>query len=159
LNLLFDNLWVIKQKNRHARARREIDAMFRECSLEPLEYPPAEGWIRELRDALGMTTRELASRMGQSQAAVSHLEQSEVTGKAQLDSLRKAAAALDCDLVYALVPRTSLEETVLARARALARRDLGDGGADDGEMFEERIDHVAARLIESGRLWDDRDPD
>ena len=58
-----------------------------------------------------MTTRELAARMHVSQPAVTQLERSEITGRAQLGSLRKAAAALDCDLVYALVPRTPLEES------------------------------------------------
>jgi len=156
--LPFDKLWLIKQKNWHARARRRLDATFRDGAVRTFGPPPAEGWIREIRDALGMTTRELASRMSLSQSAVTQLERSEVTGRAQLDSLRKAADALDCNLVYALVPRTSLEDTVLTRARSLARRDLAGEDPVDVDVFEERIDHMATRLVEGGRLWDDRDP-
>jgi predicted DNA-binding mobile mystery protein A len=150
-------LRLIKQQNRHARARRRLDATFRERTLRTLEPAPHDGWIREIRDALAMTTRELAHRMGVSQSAVTQLEHSEVTGRAQLHSLRKAADALDCDLVYALVPRRSLEDTVLTRARSLARRDLAGEEPDDVGLFEQRIDHIAGRLIDGGSLWDDRD--
>jgi hypothetical protein len=97
--------------------------------------------------------------MGPSQLAGTQLEHSEVTRRAQLDSLRKAADALDCKLVYALVPLTSLENTSLTRARFLARRDLAGEEAIDVDLLEERIDHNATRLVEGGRLWDDRDPD
>ena len=147
-------MWLINAKNRRTRARRrELDAAFRDDSLRALAPPPDGGWIREIRHALGMSGRELAARMGLSQPALSQLEQSEVTGKAQLDSLRRAADALGCDLFYALAPRTSLEETVQARARALAERDLAGAAMPEGS-----VDHYAARLAEGGRLWDDRDP-
>ena len=112
-----------------------------------------------------MNSRQLATRMGQSQSAVTQLEQSEVNGGVRLDSLRRAASALDCDLVYALVPRTSLEETVQRRARQLAKRDLDavdrtmrleDQGLD-ADQFDGRVEDYAALLVADGRLWDDDD--
>ena len=107
-----------------------------------------------------MTGGQLAVRMGLSQPAVTQLERSEVAGRAHLDTLRRAAEALDCDFVYALVPRTSLEETVHARAVELATRDLGPDAADaDPEVLARRIDHNAARLVAGSRLWDDHDAD
>jgi len=110
-----------------------------------------------------MNTRQLAARMGQSQPAITQLEQSEVSGKAQLDSLRRAANALDCELVYALVPRTSLEQTVRNRARLLAERDIAavdqtmklEDQALDADQLDARIDDYGARLVKEGRLWDD----
>ena len=99
-----------------------------------------------------MTTRQLAVRMGLSQSAVSQLERSEIADGIRLESLRRAAEALECNLVYALVPRTTLERTMQDRARLLARRDLG---ADN--VLEERIEHYAERLVDNGRLWDVRD--
>jgi predicted DNA-binding mobile mystery protein A len=118
---------------------------------------PDRGWVSEIRRALGMTSGQLAARMGQSQPAVSKLERSETTDRVQLDSLRRAADALDCDLVYALVPRTSLEATVRARARVLATRDLSSMGHGDAEILERRIEHLVDRLADDGRLWDERD--
>jgi predicted DNA-binding mobile mystery protein A len=103
--------------------------------------------------------------MGLTQPAITQLEQSEVSGRAQLDSLRRAAVALDCDLVYALVPRTSLEETVRTRARRLAERDVAtvdqtmklEDQALNAAQLAKRIDDYAERLLAEGRLWDDTD--
>src|SRR5665647_1795046 len=86
---------------------------------------PAAGWVRALRDALGMTAQDLAARMGVSRVAVNKLEASEQAGTVQLDTLARAADALGCDLVYALVPRVPLEEQVRRQAEAVARAELG----------------------------------
>ena len=136
---------------------------FQEASLRALSNRPARGWIRAIRDALGMNSRQLAARMGQSQSAVTQLEQSEVSGSARLESLRRAAAALNCDLVYAFVPRTSLDQIVRDKARDLAKHDLAainrsmqleDQGLSEAQL-DERIDEYAARLIEERGLWDE----
>ena len=82
--------------------------------------PPVKGWIRAIREALGMTAEQLANRLGVKQPTLHELEQSEVKGSIELATLRRVAAALDCTLVYALVPRHSLEEMV----RAFSRRRL-----------------------------------
>jgi predicted DNA-binding mobile mystery protein A len=55
---------------------------------------------------------------------VNTIEKSEAAGKIQLNTLRRAAEALDCTLVYALVPNRLLEDAVTARARDIAVRDL-----------------------------------
>jgi len=72
-----------------------------------------------------MSLRQLAERAGVSKTAVASLERNEVRGTAQLDSLAKIADALDCDLVYAVVPRTSLAGTLDARARSVAEELVG----------------------------------
>ena len=77
---------------------------------------PRSGWVRAVRDALGMTTRQMGQRLGVSAAAVSQLEKSERQGTIQLDTLRRAADALDCSLFYVLVPRNSLEATLSGAA-------------------------------------------
>jgi predicted DNA-binding mobile mystery protein A len=137
--------------------RIRLDDAFATGSLWALADPPARGWIREIREALGMTTRQLAARMGRSQAAVSQLERSEVTGGARLESLRRAAEALGCDLVYVLVPRTSLDDTMQTRARVLARRGLASLDGAPAAALDPRIDALADGLLAGGRLWDDRD--
>ena len=119
---------------------------------------PDQGWIRTIRDALGMSSRQLAARMGVSQPAVSQLERSEVAGRIQLDSLRRAAAALDCELVYSLVPRASLEETLATRARALARRGLASRARTrNPDDYERDVEAFATMLRDDSNLWDDRD--
>lgn len=70
---------------------------------------PRNGWIREIRLALGMSGRQLAARMGIAASGVTLLEAREQRGAATLDTLRKCADALGCDVVYAFVPRASLQ--------------------------------------------------
>jgi len=78
---------------------------------------PQRGWIRAIRDALGVSGPQLAFRLGVSKQRISALEKAEIEGGASLNSIRQAADALDCDLVYALVPRdAAVADKVLVAA-------------------------------------------
>lgn len=105
-----------------AQSRSRLDERF--AQLGPVERyrPPARGWIKAIRESLGMSTAQLAKRMGVRQPSIIDLEQSEEKGSIQLATLRRAAEALDCSLVYALVPNKPLETTIRERARAFLRR-------------------------------------
>lgn len=81
---------------------------------------PRGGWVRSIRAALGMTVQQLARRVGVSQSSVSQIEKSESARRVQLDTLARIADALDCELVYALVPRRPLSAIVSERRRAIA---------------------------------------
>lgn len=123
--------------------------------------PPVKGWIRAIREALGMTAEQLAKRVGVKQPTLHRLEQSEVKGSIELATLRRVAAALDCTLVYALVPKQSLEETVRAHARSFTRRRLApvehsmllEDQKVEGEAEEERVDEVL-RETRPSKLWE-----
>ena len=121
----------ISRRQTTAEARRYLDRALPPFQKLP-HRRPAKGWIRAIRDALGMTAEQLGARMGVSQPTVHGLETSEADDTIQLKTLRRAAEALGCELVYALVPRATLEDTYNAAAQALARRELG------------RIDHTMA---------------
>jgi predicted DNA-binding mobile mystery protein A len=100
-----------------------------ERRLKPLREPgdfarPPRGWLRAMRDALGMTTRQLAQRLGKAQSVVVDMEKSEARDSISLATLRQAAAAMDCTLVYALVPNRPLEEILRERAAFVAGRQL-----------------------------------
>lgn len=105
-----------------AQSRARLDERFRHFGSAKNYTPPVRGWIRAIREALGMTAEQLARRLQATQPAIVKMEASESKGTIQLATLRRAAAALDCDLVYALVPRKPLEETIRARARNLIRQ-------------------------------------
>jgi predicted DNA-binding mobile mystery protein A len=77
-----------------------------------------------VREALGMTTAQLAIRMRVKQPSIVDLEHSEAKGSIELATLRRVAEALDCTLIYALVPNKPLETTVRERAREFARRRM-----------------------------------
>jgi predicted DNA-binding mobile mystery protein A len=84
---------------------------------------PSKGWIRAIRQALGVSSGELARRLGTSRQLPLQLEKGEAEDRITLKSLRAVANALDCDLVYALIPRAaSMEELLENRVRAEARQ-------------------------------------
>ncbi|MNC85395.1 anaerobic benzoate catabolism transcriptional regulator [compost metagenome] len=85
---------------------------------------PSGGWIRTIREALGMTRVQLARRINVKPQTLADLEAYEATGKITLESLNKLAKALDCRVVYAVIPSKPLAEVRRDRARALARRQL-----------------------------------
>jgi predicted DNA-binding mobile mystery protein A len=115
---------------------------------------------RHPRDAWHAARRTRAPP-GVSGQAVANLEGSEADGSIRLDSLRRAAEALDCKLVYALVPNASLDEIVDRRAHEIARRQVGRvqhtmlledqrGGDEDVERL---IDELAEQAKQSPALW------
>lgn len=137
------------KKELRQRARQRIDE--RLAGLKPAERftPPPKGWIRAIRDALGMTGVQLAARLKVRPQTVDALEKSESLGSVQLGTLRRAAEALDCTLVYALVPNSSLEEAVKARARRLAERDLARVAHTMKLEAQETVDAGRAERIEA----------
>ena len=86
---------------------------------------PPKGWIRAIRQALGVSSGELAQRLKTSRQLPLQLEKSEAEDRITLKSLRAVADALDCELVYALVPRAeSMQELMEVRARAEATKHV-----------------------------------
>ena len=78
------------------------------------------GWIKTIREALGMTSTNLASRVGVNQSRIIHMEKAESDGNIKISTMEKVADALDMDFVYGFVPRTSLNEMVRQQAQKIA---------------------------------------
>jgi predicted DNA-binding mobile mystery protein A len=107
-----------------ARSRAHLDARFKALGPATRFTPPVRGWIKAIRDSLGISTVQLARRLRVKQPSVIDLERSEAKATIEMATLRRVAAALDCTLVYALVPNQPLETIVRDRARSFARRRL-----------------------------------
>ena len=82
--------------------------------------PPPKGWIRAIREALGMTGKQLAERLSVRQPRIPILEKNEISGAVSIKTMRQAAEALDCVFVYALVPRSTLVNTIREQGRQIA---------------------------------------
>lgn len=108
-----------------AQSRSRLDERFQQLGTVTQYAAPVRGWIKAVREALGMTTEQLAKRLSLKQPSIVAIEQSEAKGTIQLATLRRVAEALDCTLVYALIPNKPLEQTVRERARAFVRRRRG----------------------------------
>jgi len=113
------------RKRLAAQSRASLDKRLKEFGAVRQYAAPVRGWIKAVRAALGMTTAQLAKRLGVKQPSVVAIEQSEAKGTIELTTLRRVAEALDCTLVYALVPNKPLETMVRDRARLFARRRRG----------------------------------
>jgi predicted DNA-binding mobile mystery protein A len=136
-------------------------------TLEPwraLTAPhPARGWLRALRQALGMTTRQVAASVGVSQAAVMDAERSEARGDITLSTLQRYAEALDCELAYALVPKRPLKDVIEQRADRIARDEVSrirhsmalEEQATGDEQRERAVAALRRQLLEGrpSRLW------
>src|SRR6266403_836753 len=96
--------------NRAALSRSHLDERFKKMNAVGRFQPPLRGWIKAIREALGMSTLQLAKRLKIKQPSVVALEQSEAKGTIELATLRRVAEALDCTLVYALVPNKPLAQ-------------------------------------------------
>ena len=62
------------------------------------------GWLRGVRQALGMRVAEVARGMKMGESEVYRLEISEIRETITLTKLRAAAAAMGCEVVYGVVP-------------------------------------------------------
>jgi predicted DNA-binding mobile mystery protein A len=123
---------------------------------------PTGGWIRALRRALGMSTGALGRRLDLAQQSIVQLEENEKNETITVASLRRIAAALDAELVYAIVPRKNLRESIAVRAKEIAAArvapvaqsmTLESQGLTNSEL-QERIDELARDLERRPReLW------
>jgi predicted DNA-binding mobile mystery protein A len=148
------------------------DLMQRQVSRElqrltkigPVTRPPS-GWVRTIREALGMTARQLAERLGVIQQRVSALEKAEPRGGLKLKTLEDAAEALNCRLVYFLVPLEPIETMLKKRAHGVAKKrivqsshsmDLEAQPVSDEEK-RRQIDELANELLTKRpkELWDE----
>jgi len=124
---------------------------------------PSDGWIAAIRKSLGMSVRQLAERIGITQQSTARLETNEADDSITLKSLRKAAEALDCRVVYALIPNEgSLESTIRKQAIKKASELVKD--VDHTMQLEAQgVGNIDAKIKEmaddlaknpNSKLWD-----
>ena len=113
---------------------------------------PKTGWIRAIRDALGMSGRQLARRMGVNQQRVARMERDERPGKLTIKTLQAAAEAMNCVFVYGIVPKDSLEQTIRNQAMRLAKKQTARSNQlmrlENQELDEKVKDKAMKELVE-----------
>lgn len=142
---------------------RQLDASLDRWRNADLPSRPPSGWIKAVREGLGMAAAHLAARLGVNTSTVTRLETSETDDTISLGSLRRAAEALGCELQYALVPKQSLGNILKNRALHLARQQMAaishtmalEAQATSGETIEEQTRALAEDLLTGSRraLW------
>jgi len=153
--------------------RNIFKKMMREQIQEGLENladlaqkpPPQGGWIQVIRKALGITTYQLAKKMGCSQSNIVASERREKAGNISLKSLSNAAQAMDCRLVYFFVPNKPLNQLLKEQAQKIARQrlksighsmELEQQGLSPKQTLKEENDLVQELLKGNlSSLWED----
>jgi predicted DNA-binding mobile mystery protein A len=142
---------------------RQLDAALNRWRSADLPPRPASGWLKAIREGLGMTATHLAERLGVTLSTVTRLETSEADDTISLSTLRRAAEALGCELQYALVPKQSLADTLETRATEIARSRMAaishtmalEAQATSRETVEAQTRELAESLLKGSRraLW------
>jgi len=155
----------MKKNERLIRQQLEITLQkFRPLLDIPM---PPKGWIRAVRDALGMNGRQLADRLNVTRQRAALIEKDELGSSATLKTMRRVAESLDCIFVYALVPRKSLEHTLHEQAKRVVKKRLirvrhtmmlENQNLSNNEQ-EQALNDMVKELIETqpSTLWDEHD--
>jgi predicted DNA-binding mobile mystery protein A len=86
---------------------------------------PSDGWIASVREALGLSLRQVGKKMGASGQAIQQFEQAEAEDRITLRAMRRVAGTMGCDLVYVLVPKSgSFQELAEQPTRERAASDV-----------------------------------
>ena len=125
-----------------------------------LKATPMGGWVNAIRTTLGMTLAQLGKRVGTNASRINRIEKDEISGSVTLKTLRSVAAAMDSELVYAIVPNRKIEAIIIDRyiARHYARdRQISKHMKLEGQGTSEgfNADNIRIEDINFKGLWDD----
>jgi predicted DNA-binding mobile mystery protein A len=144
--------------------REQIDVALQQFAPLRNSAIPTKGWIRAIRDAMGMTAKQLAGNLEVTQQAVARIEKGEVAGSVSIKTMRRVAEHLDCNFVYGFTPKTSLEDTVRARATQVEKKRLAQANqtmaleaqslskGENKRVLSEMIDELVDTM--PSNLWD-----
>ncbi|WP_413570316.1 mobile mystery protein A [Bdellovibrio sp. HCB117] len=144
--------------------RHQLDRFFRQSTAVLSVPAPKYGWVKEIREALGMTMQDLGERLGVIKQRIERIEKDEVAGKVTLQTLSDAAEALDCELVYFFVPKgqglqKNLEAQALKAAREIVKsteHTMSLEAQDTSKQAQQHLlESVAQELLlkEDRRIW------
>lgn len=149
--------------NKQHLVREQLETTLQRLApLRSVSQPP-KGWIRAIRDALGMTAKQLAGRLGVAQQAVARIEKDELAGAVTIKTMRRVAESLDCVFVCGFVPRSSLESTIRNQAERVAAKRLQQAAhtmtledqsltqAENQKVLSEMVDELVVTLPPN--LW------
>ena len=137
--------------------RRSYKKKFDTLKKVVIEIPP-QGWLRTIRELLGMTTTQFAKKIGVSQPRVFNMEKNEK--KLKISTMEKIADSLNCDFVYAIVPRENIDDIIYNQAKREALKILKNvnrnmGLENQSIDSEELLEDVIKELLNGNiaRIW------
>lgn len=148
--------------------RSQLDQIFKAIGNLTSSDLPSGAWIRDVRGALGMSATQMARILEIAPPTLKKLETSESKQTIEIRTLQRLASALNCRLVYAIVPEPgfgSLEAILKKRAHNVAAKIVGrvshtmalEAQSLTAEERNQQIEETADELIRTldKRLWDE----
>lgn len=116
---------------------------------------PRQGWLKAIRESLGISTRQLGSLLGIDNAGVLRLEARELQGKATLEAIERAAQAMECRLVYAIIPKQRPLKTTDSLSQLKIEKELmlWEQGAQERPEPEIQVSQPK-RVVKKPIPWD-----
>lgn len=128
---------------------------------------PTKGWLCAIRGALGMSGKQFARNLGVAPPRITALEKDELSGSVTIKTMQQAANALECDFIYAIVPRENLTDIVRKRALSLAKKRLARvshsmlleaqqlSAVEQKKALNVEVEEIIRKMPKE--LWDDHD--
>lgn len=141
----------------------QLDEQLKSWDAVKQQPKPQKGWVNLIRTALGLSSRQLAKRMAVNQARIIQIESAEQNESTTLKTLTKAAEAMGCKLVYALIPHTTLADVLEEQAKKIAKQRLDRVSHSMGleaqkvaaDKEQEQLEELVKELLENPpkKLW------
>ena len=116
---------------------------------------PPSGWLRAIRTAMDIPAAYVAKRAQISRPRVLQIEKAEQSEAITLRTLRQLAHAMDCELVYAVVPRKPLrqrlEDQIRNVAQSMHARVQHTMSLEDQSLQSKDLKDQLSRLIDTVR--------
>jgi predicted DNA-binding mobile mystery protein A len=145
-------------------AAKQLDKQLEKWKRTKSWLQPKNNWVKTIRKILGMTTVQLANRLGVDRSRVIRIESDEVRTVLTMKTLIAVANALDCDFVYAFVPRKPLQEMIEQQAHKIAALQINsishnmflENQALSPKQNKEQVEDLKTKLLETSlkKLWD-----
>ena len=121
---------------------------------------PQQGWLKTIREIFGMTTTQLAKKLEISQPRIIAMEKNEPNVK--ISTMERIADILNCDFIYAFIPRENIDDIIYNQAKKKAQKILNKVNKNMGlenqlaktdELLKDIIDELLDGNI--ARIWDE----
>lgn len=141
--------------------RRSYQKKFDALKKAIIERPP-QGWLKTIREFLGMTTTQLAKKLEISQPRVVALEKNEQNIK--ISTMERIADALNCDFFYAFVPRENIDDIIYNQAKKKAQKILEKVNKNmslENQLAntDDLLNDIIKELLDGNitKIWDESD--
>lgn len=142
-----------KQMEASKTTRMLLDKRFKSIKNTLDITRPVHGWIKTIRNALGMTSAQLGKRLGITQARISAMEAGEIENSLTLKTIKETAAALNCRFVYFFIPEKSLEETISEQGIQFMKNQTSSiTNSENLDSSKIQADDILLKY--SNKIWD-----